>query len=129
MVYSKEKIEYIESQQMNIDKIYLPCPGVPMDIELEVGDQVLIDVKMPTDLCPKISLNMDLIGSVDGRMIKKNKQWLTISDVGDDKSLYKSTIYLLEGNPYHWCWFHFGAVRKKNYIPESVVEQKLLPKL
>ena len=118
-----DKKSFLKRRTSPSENVYLPNPGVSMDITLEDGDFVFIDVKHGHVYGSVKSLN------INSEMSKLDKTWVMVKGVTSYNCYYNCACYLLEGNHYYWSWFHFGAVRKKNPHVEALKDLPRLPKL
>lgn len=114
-----DKITYIKENGKVTKSTYLPEPGIPVDMKLEKGDYVFIDIKLSINKTDKKSIN------VSPSMLAYNKKWLRIESNCGYSQKYNSYRYNLEGVHFAWFWYHFGAVRKKDYEENVFIKNKL----
>lgn len=114
----EDKRRFMARNDLSLEKFYLPSPGVPIKLQLEVGDKVLVDIRSRDMKSRLASPNID---DPNGRgvMQQLSGKWLTVTKPSYTND-YASDGYRLEGSSKLWSWYHFGAaVTKDGYFGDK----------
>lgn len=104
----------IKKKWFNSENIYLPNPGIPLDLEIEVGDYVVIDLKAANDFNKTYSYDMDM-QTTEAKMFAQNGKTLKVKKILDKRKTnpIHNYCYRLEGVDFYWSWYHFATVYRK----------------